>query len=110
DEYDARLPIFFASGVLVTLALSVLRMRYVWWPLSPLGFALSGSWSMIVFWFPIMVAWALKGAVLRYGGMRLYQRLRPLMFGLILGEFSQAVLWATISGIWRTPAPFFPWP
>ncbi len=110
DDYDARLPIFFASGVLVTLALGVLRMRYVWWPLSPLGFALSGSWSMIVFWFPMLIAWVVKGAVLRYGGMRAYQRLRPLMFGLILGEFSQAVLWATISGIWRTPAPFFPWP
>jgi len=110
DEYDARLPIFFASGVLVTLALSVLRMRYVWWPLSPLGFALSGSWSMIVFWFPMLIAWLVKGGIVRYGGMSTYLRLRPFFFGLILGEFSQAVLWATISGLWRTPAPFFPWP
>ncbi|MGD9496128.1 MAG: DUF6785 family protein [Armatimonadota bacterium] len=110
DEYDARLPIFFASGVLVTLALSVLRMRYTWWALSPLGFALSGSWSMIVFWFPMLIAWLVKGGVVRYGGMSTYLRLRPLFFGLILGEFSQAVLWATISGLWRTPAPFFPWP
>lgn len=110
DDYDARLPIFFASGVALTLAMSVLRMRYVWWPLSPLGFALSGSWSMIVFWFPMLVAWLVKGAIVRYGGMRTYQRLRPLFFGLILGEFSQAVIWATISGLFRTPAPFFPWP
>jgi hypothetical protein len=42
--------------------------------------------------------------------MGTYLRLRLLFFGLILGEFSQAVLWATISGIWRTPAPFFPRP
>ncbi|MEA3399850.1 MAG: DUF6784 domain-containing protein [Armatimonadota bacterium] len=67
--------------------LSVLGMQYVWWPLSPLGFALSGSW-----------------------GMSMYLWLRPFFFGLILGEFSQTMLWATISGIWRTPAPFFPWP
>lgn len=109
DEYDMRLPIFFGSGVLLTLALSVLRMRYVWWPLSPLGFALSGSWSMIVFWFPMMIAWMVKGVIVRYGGMRAYQRLRPFFFGLILGEFSQAVIWAAISGILRTPAPQFPW-
>jgi hypothetical protein len=51
-----------------------------------------------------------KGIIVRYGGMRTYQRLRPVFFGLILGEFSQAVLWTVISGIWRTPAPFFPWP
>jgi hypothetical protein len=109
DDYDARLPIFFASGVAITLALSVLRMRYVWWPLSPLGFALSGSWSMIVFWFPLLVAWLVKGGIVRYGGMTTYMRLRPLFFGLILGEFAQAVLWAAISGIWRTPVPSFPW-
>jgi len=110
DEYDARLPIYFGSGVLVTMGLSVLRQRYWWWPLAPLGFALSGSWSMIVFWCPILVAWMLKSAITRYGGMHTYSKLRPLFLGLILGEFSQAVLWATIAGIWRTPAPFFPWP
>jgi len=71
-----------------------MRARYTWWPLAPLGFALSGSWSMIVFWFPIFVAWILKSVLLRYGGMKVYMRLKPLFLGLILGEFSQAVLWA----------------
>jgi hypothetical protein len=110
DRYDPRLPVYFASGVLVTIVLSVLRQQYWWWPLYPIGFALSGSWSMIVFWCPILVAWLLKSFIIRYGGMQIYSRLRPLFLGLILGEFSQAVLWATIAGIWRTPAPFFPWP
>ena len=110
DEYDPRLPAFFGSGVLAALGLSWLRTHYVWWPLSPLGLALSGSWSMIVFWFPMLIAWLVKGGVVRYGGMKLYSQLRPFFLGLILGEFSQAVIWATISGIYRTPAPFFPWP
>ncbi len=109
DDYDSRLPIFFGSGVVVALVMSLLRMRYVWWPLSPLGFALSGSWSMIVFWFPMLIAWALKGIIVRYGGMSAYQRMRPFFFGLILGEFSQAVIWAGLSGILRIPAPRFPW-
>ncbi|MBM3472801.1 MAG: hypothetical protein FJX75_05980 [Armatimonadetes bacterium] len=110
DSYDPRLPIYFGSGVIVTIVLSVMRARYWWWPLFPIGFALSGSWSMIVFWCPILVAWIVKSVLIRYGGMHTYSRLRPLFLGLILGEFSQAVLWATIAGIWRTPAPFFPWP
>ncbi|MGQ9730421.1 MAG: DUF6785 family protein [Candidatus Zipacnadales bacterium] len=110
DEYDPRLPIYFGSGVVVTLILSVMRQRYWWWPLFPIGFALSGSWSMIVFWCPIFVAWCVKSVIIRYGGMQTYLKLRPLFLGLILGEFSQAVLWATIAGIWRTPAPYFPWP
>jgi len=110
DSYDPRLPFYFGSGVVVTVILSVLRARYWWWPLFPIGFALSGSWSMIVFWCPILAAWIVKSFIIRYGGMQTYSRLRPLFLGLILGEFSQAVLWATIAGIWRTPAPFFPWP
>lgn len=110
DRYDARLPIFFASGVGIALFLSYMRMIHTWWPLYPLGFALSGSWSMIVFWFPILVAWMVKSAIMKYGGWRVYSNLRPFFLGLILGEFSQAVIWATIAGIWRTRAPFFPWP
>jgi len=110
DDYDVRLPFYFASGVIVTIFLAIMRARYWWWPLFPIGFALSGSWSMIVFWCPILVAWILKSFITRYGGMQTYSRLRPLFLGLILGEFSQAVLWATIAGIWRTPAPSFPWP
>jgi len=110
DQYDARLPVFFASGVLVTLFLAYMRTIYTWWPLYPLGFALSGSWSMIVFWCPMLVAWLVKSAIMKYGGWRTYSLLRPFFLGLILGEFSQAVVWATIGGIWRVPAPFFPWP
>jgi len=110
DKYDSRLPVFFASGVGLTLLLTVMRSRYTWWPLAPLGFVLSGSWSMIVFWFPFLVAWFVKWGIVHYGGMRIYNQLRPFFLGLILGEFSQAVIWATIGGIWRLPAPFFPWP
>jgi len=110
DEYDPRLPAFFGSGVLIALVCSIFRMRYSWWPLAPLGFALSGSWSMICFWFPIFVAWLLKSLIIRYGGMKVYNTFRPFFLGLILGEFSQAVLWATLGGVWRINAPFFPWP
>lgn len=110
EHYDARLPFFFLSGVIITLFLAYMRMIHTWWPLYPLGFALSGSWSMIVFWFPILVAWIVKSVIMKYGGWRIYSRLRPFFLGLILGEFSQAVIWATIGGIWRVPAPFFPWP
>jgi len=110
DRYDPRLPAYFGAGVLMAAFLSAMRARYAWWPFAPLGFALSGSWSMIVFWFPILVAWVIKTNVLRYGGMKVYMRLKPLFLGLILGELSQAVLWAAIAGIWRVPAPFFPWP
>jgi hypothetical protein len=107
---DWRRQVFFVVGVLVTLFLAVMRTRFVWWPFHPLGYALSGSWTMIVFWFPCVVAWVLKTLILRYGGMRTYVRLRPLFLGMILGEFGMAVVWATVSWLADAPAPFFPWP
>jgi len=87
-----------------------MRARFWWWPFHPLGYALCASWTMIVFWFPVLIAWILKTLIARYGGMRLYTRARPFFLGLILGEFSMAVLWTGISALTRTPAPFFPWP
>jgi len=100
----------FIAGGLITLWLAVMRVRYVGWPLHPLGYALSTSWTVMVFWFPMLVAWVAKSVIVHYGGMRLYGRLRPLFLGMIFGEFAAAVMWTLIAAIWHVPAPFFPWP
>lgn len=102
--------ISFIAGGLVAAWLAVMRVRYVGWPLHPLGYALSTSWTTMVFWFPMLVAWAVKSLVVRYGGMRLYSRLRPLFLGMVFGEFTAAVFWTLVAAIWHVPAPFFPWP
>jgi hypothetical protein len=104
---DHRLPLFFGSGVLITLALTFLRTRYLWWPLAPIGMALSGTWGIITFWFTMFIAWLIKTTIMRYGGMRVFLALRPFFLGLILGEFLSAVVWAALAAIWRLyPPPF----
>ncbi len=100
----------FFIGALVTVAIASLRARLLWFPLHPLAYALSGTWTMTVFWFACFVAWLCKVFILRYGGMRLYARLRPFFLGMVLGEFTMAVLWTLPSLFWRTPTPAFPWP
>jgi len=102
--------IFFTVGISVTTGLIVMRSLYWWWPFYPLGYALSASWSLIVFWFPILVAWLIKTLILKYGGIGRYLWLRPFFLGLIFGEFSMAVVWTAVSWVWGVPAPFFPWP
>jgi hypothetical protein len=100
----------FFIGALVTVVIATLRTRLSWFPLHPLGYALSGCWTMMVFWFPCFVAWMCKIFILRYGGMKLYARARPFFLGMVLGEFTMAVLWTIPSLFYRTPTPFFPWP
>ena len=100
----------FVVGALLAVVLTVMRARYAWFPLHPLGLALCASWSMKVFWFGFLVAWIIRTVILRYGGLRLYRRASPFMLGLIVGEFSAAVFWACLHLAFKVTAPAFPWP
>ena len=110
EEYQPMRLVWFGVGVGFCLFLGMMRRMYVWWPLHPLGAALSVTWIMCVFWFPALIAWLIKTAITRYGGLKSYTRLRPLFLGLIFGEFVMAVFWTVISFIFDTTAPRFPWP
>ena len=98
----------FALGAGFTVLLAGLRLRHFWWPLHPLGFVMCGSWSLVVYWFAILVAWVLKTIVVHYGGLRGYSRARPFFLGLIMGEMSIAVVLTLVDAIWHIPAPYVP--
>lgn len=74
-------------GLAFAFFLQVMRMRYANWPLHPLGFAVSSKWEMGWVWMPLLLAWILKTAIIRYGGHKVYQRCMPAFIGLILGQF-----------------------
>lgn len=99
------------AGFGLTIVLNTLRMRLAWFPFHPVGYAVSSSWSMNLLWMSLLVAWALKGLMLRYGGLRMYRRALPFFMGLILGECVVGGGWlltGVVLGI-RTYA-FWPWP
>ena len=84
---------FMGGGVVLTLILFILRMRFFWWPLHPAGYPLAVSSSIDYFWFTFFISWALKAVILKYGKVRGYQRAIPFFFGLILGDFITDGLW-----------------
>jgi len=104
---DYRALGFFCYGFLFTLILTGIRSRFIWSPFHPLGYALAPSWSMNLIWFPLMIAWAVKLLVLRYGGLRLLKRLTPFFLGLILGEFIIGGLWTLIGILLGIPTYAF---
>ncbi len=83
----------YAVGFLFALALMTLRVRFVWWPFHPVGYAISSSWSMNCLWLPIFIAWLAKWVMLRYAGFRTFQRAIPFALGLVLGEFIVGGAW-----------------
>jgi hypothetical protein len=97
-------------GIITTSLLVWLRGIYAWFPLHPLAYAIAPTWTLTVFWFPFLVAWAIKSAVLRFGGIDTYRRISPFMLGLILGEFGSAVMWAVMNMTRSWSTPSFPWP
>ncbi|MCX5759347.1 MAG: hypothetical protein NTU83_12730, partial [Candidatus Hydrogenedentes bacterium] len=80
-------------GLVFSLGLAALRMNFRWWPLHPVGYAISGSWSMDQLWTAIMVAWLIKSLLLKYGGAKAYKPAVPFFVGLIIGEFMVGSFW-----------------
>ena len=89
---------FMGFGFLMTTVLMLFRMRFVWWPFHPAGFAISTSWGMNVTWGCLFMSWLIKWLILQYGGPMKYRMIAPFFLGLILGEFTVGSIW-TIIGI-----------
>ena len=96
-------------GTLLSLGLASLRMNLAWWPFHPVGYAVSGSWSMEQLWACFLAAWLIKAAILRYGGAKVYRRAIPLFVGLMLGDFFVGNLW-TIFGMVTEQDVYHFWP
>ncbi|MBC8143015.1 MAG: hypothetical protein H7Y38_16445 [Armatimonadetes bacterium] len=96
------------GGFAFSVLLMVLRIRVPWWPLHPIGFAISSSWSMNLVWMPLLFAWIIKLFILRYGGVRLYRDALPFFLGLILGQMVAGSLWHLL-GLYLDVTPYSFW-
>lgn len=84
-------------GLLTTLCLAAMRLRWFGFPFHPLGYALSSSWAINICWMPLLIAWALKSVTMRFGGLGAYRKALPFFLGLILGDCVMGSIWALIS-------------
>jgi hypothetical protein len=88
-----------AMGVGVGSCVSMLwaRLRFPGFPLHPIGYLLSSSWSIHLVWLPLFLAWLFKALTMRWGGLRAYRQLLPFFLGLILGDCVPGCFWGLIS-------------
>ena len=98
DTHWGRLGFVFTGGG-VMLFLLIMRYRFIWWPLHPIGFITPGQFPMNNIWFSIFLGWLFKSLIIRHGGLRGYRHARPIFLGAVLGE-------ATIAGISATVGLF----
>ena len=96
---DVSTAVEISLGFGITVFLSVMQRLFLFWPLHPIGYAISsGSYIMSWLWFSVFVGWLFKFLVLKYGGSRSHRRASFLFLGMILGQYVIGSLW-TILGM-----------
>jgi hypothetical protein len=100
-KFDLNGTIGIAVGAVMAILLGVLRLRFWWWPLHPIGYLAANCWGMHWYWMPLFVGWLLKTLTIRYGGLRLYRRMMPVAIGLIVGDMVSSGLWVAVNSIVR---------
>ncbi len=76
------------AGLVSVLACSFLRIRYTWWFIHPVLFLAWGNYATNMFSASFFFGSAVKWAVVKYGGGRVYQDLKPFFMGVIMGELA----------------------
>jgi hypothetical protein len=87
----------FATGAVITSILGFLRVRFVGWPLDPIGYLLCWTWGISIIWFSIFLGWLAKLVALYMGGGRAVVTMRPVFIGLVVGETLAVVFWLGFS-------------
>ena len=90
------------GGLIFTFFLMAMRMRFLWWPFHPAGYALSTNFGIEYFWTCLVIATIVKYIVLKYGGAVAHRKARSFFFGVILGEYCVGAFWSAISVIFQT--------
>jgi hypothetical protein len=74
---------FFLAGFIAMMTLNLLRYRLSWWPLHPVGFAISGAWLTRLTSFTLFLAWLVKFILLKLVGAAFYRKSRPFFIGAL---------------------------
>jgi hypothetical protein len=103
------------AGLFLVLLFTFLRMRLPKWPLHPVMFLYWATWPALCFFFSFFLGWVIKALTMRFGGVGFFQRMKPLMIGLIAGELVAALLisafgWIYYSATGLPPKSFFIFP
>jgi hypothetical protein len=87
---------FMVGGAVITLLLAKLSATAIGTPFHPIGYALAVCFGVEYNWIVFLGVWAVKAAILRYGGLKMYLQFVPLAFGLTLGGFIAPIAWGYI--------------
>ncbi len=98
-EIDVGAINFMIIGGAFTTFLSIMRMKFLWWPFHPVGYAISMNFGVDYIWFTIFLGWLIKSIIMKFGGLKALRRASPFFLGVILGEYAIGSFWSALSVI-----------
>ena len=93
---------YFAYGLLFGIFVMFMRVRFIWWSLHPAGYAVSSTYGMRDWWSVFFFVWLIKWLILKLGGLKVHQQVRPIFFGMVLGEVTIGGFWALFGVVFKT--------
>jgi hypothetical protein len=96
---------FLVGGGIMTFIMTIGRYLFYWWPLHPIGFVVAAAAPIRSAFFPFFLAWLIQVLLLRFGGVRLYQKAQPLFLGMLVGYLIGAGVSYTIDVFWFPDTP-----
>ena len=100
----ARWAIWF-TGMAEAAVITLLRARYHWFPIHPIGLIYQQTHATWWLWINFLIAWLLKLALLRFGGVKAYLAGKPFFFGLGVAYASGVILSSIVDLIWFPSSP-----
>ena len=91
--------VLFGFGGFIFAILTALRYRLPWWPIHPVGFIITTT-SILHEITSLIIVWLFKAIVIRVGGVSLYEKYRPLFFGIIAGRATGVLVSFVVDLIW----------
>ena len=91
---------FIGMGGAIMWGLIQLRYHFPGWPLHPVGFAIAGAFATDQAAFSVFLAWMIKVAVMKIGGVTLYKKTQPLFLGILVAFSVGVALSFTVDYVW----------
>jgi len=76
----------FAFGFLLTGFIMLMRGRFYWWPINPIGLLACNSYAAQRIWVPFFLGWLIKMSIMKFSGGQKLRAVRFFFIAYILSE------------------------
>ncbi len=83
-------------GFAIAGFLTYIRTRFSWWPFNPVAIAFPTR----RYGFSLLVVWATKALIMRFGGVALYRKSLPFWYGLMVGYLLGVGISTGVDALW----------